>query len=201
MTERPILFTTEMVKAVLAGTKTQTRRVIQPKLQAAGKITRIIVDENGDAWQGINPVSLLSCHYGKPGDHLWVRETWNNRDPLWGQKIAKTAQPVIYKADGGGYSPWIPSVHMPRWAGRINLEITNVRVERVQDISEEDAKAEGCTMDDDPYWRPTGFDPDSGGNLSYKNTFSWLWDSINEKRGLAWSVNPWVWVIEFRRIH
>jgi hypothetical protein len=95
-----------------------------------------------------------------------------------------------------------PSIHMPRWASRITLTITGVRVERLQEITEADAKAEGCSNDDDPYWRPSYADPDSGGHPSYRNSFSFLWDSINGRRkgGIySWHSDPFVWVLSFSR--
>lgn len=94
-----------------------------------------------------------------------------------------------------------PSIHMPRWASRITLEITGVRVERLQDISEADAKAEDCRADEDPYWRPTYSDPDSGGNPSARLSFEYLWSTIHAADGPnGWAANPWVWVVEFKRI-
>lgn len=175
MRERPILFIAEMVRAILDGRKTQTRRVIKaPK----GFEVRDAGVEFG-------------CPYGQPGDRLWVRESF---------AIGPRDKDVIFAADkkwdvdGKPLPPagsvWKPSIFMPHWASRIILEITGVRVERVQAISEEDAYAEGRSLNDecDPVSRPGG------------NWFRKLWDSLNAKRGFGWDVNPWAWVIEFKRI-
>lgn len=165
MNERPILFNGEMVRAILAGQKTQTRRITSKTQQHA-----------------------LFCPYGHPGDRLWVKETF---------AYAQDGT-VVYRASMVG-SPWDaitrraitwhPSIHMPRWASRITLEITDVHVERVQDIHEEDAIAEGI-------------DPRKLSYLSGERAvtkFSVLWNSIYAADGLGWDVNPWVWVVTFKR--
>ena len=190
MKERPILFNGEMVRAILDGRKTQTRRVIKiqsttterPYLRPDGLWTYTVCD-------GVAAVNPFACHYGIPGDRLWVRET-----------LSKSANDtLIYDADGapvmyGGESEKtnikkkIPSIHLPRWASRINLEITNIRVERVQDISVIDCACEGIEFAENDYSE----------NARYK--YHMLWDSINLKRGYGWDANPWVWVIEFRRM-
>jgi len=176
MKERPIIFSDEMVRAILAGEKTQTRRVMKP--------------------QPVNLVDAIQwekCPQGIPGDRLWVRETWAAPGYLDHRKPSDIEDwnPILYRADGFiarqfevGWSwhafmfgRWRPSVFMPRWASRINLEIVNVRVERLQDISEEDAKAEGCK-----------------GIKEFRAT----WGRINAKRGYGWESNPYVWVIEFQ---
>lgn len=166
MKERPILFNGEMVRAILAGQKTQTRRIPSKTQQDA-----------------------LFCPYGHPGDRLWVKETF---------AYAQDGT-VVYRASMVG-SPWDaitrraitwhPSIHMPRWASRITLEITDVHVERVQDIHEEDAIAEGI-------------DPRKLSYLSGERAvtkFSVLWNSIYAADGLGWDVNPWVWVVTFKRV-
>lgn len=205
MKERPILFNGEMVKAILEGRKTQTRRVIKLRIHEVGKISQITVDEIG-VWQGKNPMSLMSCPYGKPGDRLWVRETFayvscgendkgaikkgeNGIYPIgeydWDfYKIRYAATEDNCDWEGG----WKPSIYIPRWASRINLEITDVRVERVQDISEEDAQSEGVEFEE------------NSPSYEYSGLFAHLWNSINQKRGYGWDKNPWVWVIEFKRI-
>lgn len=206
MKERPILFSGPMVRAILGGRKTQTRRVVKP--QPNGEI-----DNLGD---GQTLISLSSnktwiCPYGQPGDRLWVRETW------WHDGISsKEPSSVCYRDSGEmpGYmrlagDTWRPSIHMPRWASRITLEITQVRVERLTDITEEDACAEGiepprCTKCGYTKW-DAQFHMDH--NLCGKPNpesavpvFAGLWDSINCKLGFGWDTNPWVWVIEFGRI-
>lgn len=178
MSEHPILFSGEMVRAILEGRKTQTRRVITVPVSDAhaGRPHSPMVKHNGD-WYKPHEWSP----YGVPGDRLWVRETW--------------AKPyvncdAVFRADykGAGILKWKPSIHMPRWASRITLDVVNVRVERVQDISEEDARAEGI----DDGWLVREQFPEA--RIAYR----YLWDSINAKRGYGWATNPWVWVIEFK---
>ena len=133
---------------------------------------------------------MRPCPYGVPGDRLWVRETF------YSNGMCKNTMSCHYRATYNGlFTPdtvpwkWTPSIFMPRWASRITLEITGVRVERVQDISEEDARAEGIP---DEYR--------AGHRIYYRPRFKTLWDSINAKRGFGWDSNPWVWVVEFKRV-
>lgn len=198
MAERPILFSGAMVRAILAGTKTQTRRVVKPQPY---------VDAQGNAcWNGSNfgqdgrgpllrslasPVpssrtKRVHCPYGAPGDRLWGRETWC---PLT-LGFAYAADPIWNGAPAGR---WRPSIHMPRAASRITLEITGVRVERLQDISEADAMAEGCSLE---CMTPTG--DDSGSAIHGPGGYIALWESINGPG--SWDANPWVWVVEFKRV-
>lgn len=175
MKERPIILSAEMVRAILAGRKTQTRRVITERYQQC-----LSPEDEPEAF-------LEFCPYGQPGDRLWVRETWGwfSKQFEWGD-----CRGVSYKADNAfapKYQTFRPSIHMPRWASRITLEIVSVRVERVQDISEEDAKAEGVI----PLEPRTGL---------YRCEFERVWDSINAKRGCGWNSNPWVWAIMFKRV-
>jgi len=189
--ERPIIFSAPMVRAILAGQKTQTRRVIKPQPD---------VPNPGTNWT----IAMSSnCPYGHPGARLWVRETCRAVEliPGWGGvnylagggdiKIENTESAVAqwWKLYGyrGGCGMTVPPIHMPRWASRISLEITGVRVERVQDISEADALAEGVDRTNTSL---PGYATER---------FRRLWDSINAARGFGWEVNPWVWVIEFRR--
>ena len=193
MKERPILFSAEMVKSILAGRKTMTRRVV--KLNSSGR-----VQLHGKQWHIEDKNVINGCPFGVPGDRLWVRETWgvekdfNNIKPfeLWpGDDESMLA--VDYAADKKRIwhrdyqGKWRPSIHMPRWASRITLEITSVRVERLQKITNNDALAEGT-----PDLRTIK------NNWDMKHCFSHLWDSINGKKH-PWTSNPWVWVIEFRR--
>jgi hypothetical protein len=152
------------------------------------------------------PLGWVKCPYGEPGDRLWVRETWSADfanhypyDRVWYAADSDRAHDIEIR-DGvkGIYSPesrefvpfrWRPSIHMPRAASRTDLEITRVRVERLQDISEEDAEAEGVD-----FLRHV---PDADETLSARDLYRILWDSINEARGFGWSTNPWVWVVEF----
>jgi hypothetical protein len=189
-----------MVRAILDGRKTQTRRVIKRELDNRGlRYCNEIVD--WEDWHGI-PVK---CPYGQPGDRLWVRETFAFWDTFNDRKPSElSGNPgVEYMAGGtnlyGGTEPhlvgrgkWRPSIHMPRWASRINLFVKDIRVERVQDISEEDARAEGTGPLRSDGRMTNGFPASEG--------FADLWDSINEKRGYGWNKNPWVWVVEFEVI-
>lgn len=195
--EKPILFSGAMVRAILEGRKTQTRRVIKPMRRFEhNNILKVGLPYAADPWavwwhgaETDRVGCLLECPYGKPGTHLWVRETFNV-GWLDGGK-------VLYRADGGsakkaGYPAepvYKPSIHIPRWASRITLEIVSVKVERVQDISEADATAEGVLL--------------AKNGLSPQESFIQLWDSINETRDdgkYAWMKNPWVWAIEFKRM-
>ncbi len=159
MKEKPIIFSTEMVRAILEGRKTQTRRVVKPQ-PPEGETVHVAYSET---WG-------VKCPYGKPGDQLWVRETWN------GTKNTG----FYYRADPGTCAgKWKPSIHMPRHASRMYLGIINVRIEPLQYITVREAKAEGV----ENLWE-----------------FVKLWDTINAKRGYPWIMNPWVWVVEFRRM-
>ena len=187
MKERPILFSGPMVRAILEGRKTQTRRVIKPQPTS----------DHGLVFEGIAPGKFgavsdgeITCPYGTIGDRLWVKETHHVRDAGY---VDGTGRDIVYKADDEDFPyGWTPSIHMPRWASRINLEITGIRVERLQDISEEDAKAEGVGVHG-------GWNADETEyGVNARGPFSRLWDSINAKRH-PWASNPWVWVIEFRR--
>lgn len=188
MKEKPILFNTEMVKAVLADRKTQTRRVIKNACD--------IIQDWDDKDKSYGPYyedqygdfhkSIEACPYGQIGSVLWVRETF----AFYGDDIQGV---VHYKAthqcEGSG---WKPSIFMPKKYCRIWLEIIDIRVERVQDIGEKDAESEGIQ-----FLRNA---PDVDEALSAKQLFECLWDSINEKRGYSWESNPWVWTVEFKRI-
>ena len=185
MKERPILMAGEMVRATLAGRKTQTRRVIkpQPELAPDGKWDW----KPRGKWAGAigkNGQHNLRCPYGQPGDVLWVRECFSPylyRDGCW------------YWADGNvaAYDATKPkpSIYMPRWASRILLEVVDVRVERVQEISEEDAMAEGVE------WKEYA----GLANKTAKKLFRTLWDKINGKKH-PWKSNPWVWRVEFKMV-
>lgn len=223
MKERPILEDTDMVKAILEGRKTQTRRVLsnQP-------------DKNCDeAFLGLDGIWCFSkptlskrisysgddikCPFGQVGDRLWVREAfmpdpsadsdhWNDEDSLhtyysWdgcGSKVSelpkalKTNKHVFYKASTNQpeLSLWTPNYRMPRWASRILLEITGIRVERLQSISKEDAKAEGCDYSTHPTAVEMGF------AIGAQTNFRHAWEKIHGDS--AWDKNPWIWVIDFK---
>ena len=175
--ERPILFSPAMVRAILSGQKTQTRRIAKPALWP-------ILDEalrvNGHPCHQFL-VGNIPCPYGEPGDRLWVRETFSH---VPGEGVAyRATNPEL---DG---APWKPSIHMPRWASRITLEITEVRVQRLQDISEDDVYAEGCASG----LRHDPFACDGTNDWCFPH----LWDSINGGTH-NWESNPWVWALSFQ---
>lgn len=240
MKERPILFSGDMVRALLDGRKTQTRRIVKlPHNNPLGQWepTSIggpnggrtaagdTVPLQGAIWHTRTGDSLM-CPYGQPGDRLYVRETWAAYwgPPALGARVvtdaavrqsdgsiahASAAEPlsVRYAADMDGEAPfgrkWKPSIHMPRWASRITLEVTGVRVERLQDISENDAVAEGIRQ----HGEKCGWVNEcqlSDGKRHFDSSaygmYRQLWDDLNAARGYGWDANPWVWMIEFRRI-
>jgi len=212
--ETPIIFNAEMVRAILDGRKTQTRRVIQlPKWayplftfhsneDGDFEIDDIFVNGKRQDWayaisKKTGCLAAIDCPYGARGDRLWVRETHRFQE--------KCGLLIQYRADWCAYwdsSPrsrqwpkdlnkWRPSIHMFRWASRTTLEVVGVRIERLQKISEGDAKAEGWTPPRDRQNRDTD---------RPQVWFRKLWNTLNAKRGYGWDVNPWVWVIEFKRI-
>lgn len=187
MRELPILFSAPMVRALLAGTKTQTRRIVKARDL-----------EWMDVHQGLRePDNAERCPYGQPGgDRLYVRETWaapHAYDHLPPRLIPQDAR-IHYAAteDRGGLL-WRPSIHMPRWASRITLEVTGVLVERLQEISYEDARAEGVE-----FWRNDGTLTELPPCSAHRYEFEDLWTSINGAD--SWNANPWVWVVSFRRL-
>ena len=201
MKERPILFSAPMVRALLAGTKTQTRRIIKPQHLAFF---------NQDAAAMLSDWNERPLPYGQTGDRLWVREAWglhaygDDTDWLKGGCTAMDLDDhvIAYRADWGPLQDgchWRPSIHMPRAASRITLEITSVRVERLQEISIEDAKAEGAWGPDDSIVQKVAdyFGTDIF-SANPRKAFQMLWESINGPD--SWAANPWVWAIEFRRV-
>ncbi|ECU3941111.1 TPA: hypothetical protein G8N49_003926 [Salmonella enterica] len=222
MKERGMIFNGEMVCAILDGRKTQTRRImkVQPEPSksrpgdfwfSSKKLESMV--HVSDLVPGNSPIADCHlffqehcCPFGAVGDRIWVRETFTGHylddDQIQDIKDGrdKASDLCEYRADyPDGYQAadgWTPSIHMPRWASRILLEITDVRVERLNAISQEDAQAEGMELTG---WRPTYSDPDSGGEVCtpYDN-FAQLWSSIYGEE--SWQGNPWVWVIEFKRI-
>lgn len=228
--DTPLLMKGPLVCATLEDLKTQTRRLNGLKEVNKRPDMMELVEHlcDGDRWcfrekdTGTDryPRSgIIKCPYGKLGDRLWMRETWQKFDPerdgipedrfgshcpykgITGGKPHEK-KPIhwraVYRADGEvehpehGKANWRPSIHMPRWASRINLEITSIRVERVQDISYADSTKEGVPADlSIPEFYPGG---------RYRAPFKTLWDSINAKRGYGWDKNPWVWVVEFKRL-
>ncbi len=246
MKERPILFSAPMVRALLDGSKTQTRRVVKPQPSGSSLDDPLDGKWLGKTFDGLILPKIrdlpIETPYGQPGDRLWVRESW--RIGAWCEDNGLLA--IDYLASEPEKTPWIkvpedaenfhggsvfekywvqstddaiesdlstdingryhwepgqspcrkrPSIHMPRWASRITLEITRVRVERLQEISGDDAKAEGVdipktmsVLDNDTKGRP---------HSAYRHCYKLLWESINGPG--SWDLNPWVWVVEFTR--
>jgi hypothetical protein len=227
MMEKPILFSSPMVKAILAGKKTQTRRIIKNYPSNYYKPTGEIgwgdepMGSFHELHDGAHEAKYIRCPYNHPGDHLWVRETWQRVETSDGLGVVYRADESILAVEYDEINefektnerlieprqelhdfidedmPWKPAIHMPRWASRITLEITNVRVERLHDISESEALAEG--IENFPYQMPESINLVKDSMVI--DRFARLWDSINAKRGFGWEVNPWVWVIEFKVVN
>ena len=201
--ERPILFSAPMVRAILDGSKTQTRRVVKPTVKGC-KVGVYTTDrskeielcnfdpEDGDPVDG----RAFVCPYGQPGDRLWVRESLWNEDGDW--NFSADDALVTGQSDrkdwllANGSKGAIPSIHMPRWASRIMLEVVDVKVERAQEISEADAIAEGTRA-----VPVDAFKPRLQGCFSERDAFAQIWQRINGKD--SWDANPWVWALSFRR--
>jgi hypothetical protein len=209
MKERPILFSAPMVRAILAGTKTQTRRVVKPQPDNdPAKHHPIEPYTNGRGnWNwvlaatGHGTGDPFPCPYGQPGDQLWVREAWSTHacfDAIPPRDL--TTRSIAYAADGPIKTGKLrPGMFMPRWASRITLEVTGVRVERLQDISEADARAEGAQAADPcDHARRSCADIGCGGPQDYRGGYRTLWEQINGAG--SWAANPWVWVVSFRVI-
>lgn len=233
--ERPILFSGPMVRAILEGRKTQTRRVVKrPFVGADGTphaAWEAVFDKSPDgikewrwrikgAQNSASPIG--SCPYGQPGDRLWVRETWQSNGLNWGKPISEMSGglgPVHYQATDKGewktyWGSWKPSIRMPRWASRILLEVVSVRVERLQDISAADAKAEGAkqwpelpigrlSTNDWCMEQPASRDECLGNaQMAFANYFCKI--NGHPPKGQhdprPWNANPWVWVVEFKRV-
>ncbi len=200
MKERPILFNADMVNAILDGRKTQTRRIVKPTKDRNGSGCQLAPCEIAGE---VNGGDYALCPYGQPGDRLWVRENF-----LYLMHGDVTAGDIKYCASidsrsaAGSKNPgywWRkrPSIHMPRWASRITLEIVSVRVERLKQISERDALQEGIGLVLADNWP----DPKAMSEAVAKSRragFKLLWESINGSD--SWDTNPWVWVVEFRRV-
>lgn len=217
MKERPILFSAPMVRAILEGRKTQTRRVVKPQpvshdaaesgdVVFYGGVLNRVSESRGrnKAAMGLLNAKTLYCPYGVPGDRLWVRETWSPGPRGIG---------FVYFADcpEGQHPPaWKPSIHMPRAACRITLEVVGVRTERLQEISEADAIAEGVQSVRDHYGDPSiplmhcgtvawqRYDGAACAAPSAQLSYQSLWESING--AASWKANPYVWVVEFKRL-
>jgi len=178
MKERPMMFTGATVQAILEGRKTQTRRIVKPQPL-------------------IGPCRscLLMSPLGMPGEHIWVKETWAETHN------AKRTTAYVYRSDDPEIKVkrWRSAMFMPRRASRINLEITDIRMERLQDVTDSDAKAEGIYLHSSHGLYNADHTKMWGGRTRVEG-YRALWDSLNEKRGFGWNKNPWVWVITFKRI-
>ena len=202
--ERPILFSGEMVNAILSGAKTQTRRVVKPPPAEHTEIWNREkgVAEHSEAW--FSNV-LRRCPYGHPGDLLWVRETWFPAP--WSDGNKDFVKP-LYRADAesdgyvhgfdAGEDKWKPSIFMPRWASRITLKVEGVRVQRLQDISEEDCYDEGIDDSQIQLAQTVALPPCTVNIPTPKTVYRDLWDSLNKKKH-PWSSNPWVWAVTFSK--
>ena len=191
MKDRTIIFSGPMVRAILEGRKTQTRRLVKPQ-----------------DWQLKSGEFRWIHPYGRVGDRLWVRETWAGNKTRVAYRATMNHAGVNWDAEHTKMywerlqhptlpvpiaDKWKPSIHMPRWASRLTLEITGVRIQRLQDISEDDAIAEGIRCGGESEWTGTHKSGDC-----HRGRFAFLWDSLNLHRG-PWVTNPWVWAITFRR--
>lgn len=229
MREKPILFSTPMVKAILDGRKTMTRRIVKPQPPDEAKTLcgpktyePIAIDKDGEMYPGSpiygaydeNGEWGTKCPY-QPGDHLYVRETWRcvkydnmDGDLNYGVEFKDGTRKYFKFDDSERYHQfgkyalkkgWQPSIYLPKEAARIWLEVTSVRVERLQEITEEDAVKEGIknVFERNPHYDGT---IGSAIKINHLTQFRELWDSINAKRGYGWDTNPYVWVIEFKRV-
>ena len=235
MTDRPILFSAPMVRAILDWQKTQTRRVMKPQPPKPEEffgsdfgLSRSIADglkmyslndhprlpKHPTDWDLVGSVGVARdagrpqryrCPYGQPSDRLWVRETWGMNHYQFEQGPIPKARPADFDEPDSNYLVyrateddtevqnelrWWPSIHMPRWASRILLEITEIRVERLNDCSEADALAEGS--------QHPSLVPIVGAGWSSRDMYARLWEQINGAG--SWASNPWVWVVEFKRV-
>lgn len=224
MKERPIIMSAESVRAILDGHKTQTRRVMKPQpyedarqypFMAEPKSCVVWSPRPGNEWfdwgNGFDLLIYQDCRYGQPGDRLWIKETWNYitlaenefqpNHPSYRRRPDGVPVFAFWKADEPEEGRWHSSWFMPRWMSRLTLEITDVRVERLQDITEADAIAEG--------WYGSGL-TDSGRRLMkplswFRNTWDVMhakggssWNRHRIEAGIPWTKNPWVWAISFK---
>ncbi|EAZ4212186.1 hypothetical protein CS183_07265 [Salmonella enterica] len=217
MNERGMIFNAEMVRAILEGRKTQTRRPVKPQPE--------LTERSGFSWNGAvfgsgsddretnRNFAHVKCPFGKPGYRIWVRETFRVHSRAtdvatlvyrasvrnsWTEQTHRVPVAVCNKP--AIPEKWTPSIHMPRWASRITLEITDVRVERLHNISERDALREGLFQlpASGRYCLQPGMQYFGMASSSAKEVYSWLWASIYGEE--SWAANPWVWVIEFKRV-
>jgi len=200
MKERKIAFNGAMVRAILAGQKTQTRRVMKnpptPSTHFPWLGVKSLRGTHSFVYPNALPEILAECPYGQPGDRLWVREAWRLPSIFSAPSCCTYAHDLTLHAADGRNNPattWQNIMLMPRWASRILLEITDVRIERLQSISEADALAEGvkhceAELDTGGYW------------YAPEELYSMLWTKIYGWGERGWNANPWVWVVEFKRV-
>lgn len=195
MKERPILFNGDMVRAILRGQKTQTRRPVmpQPFRTPPGTLHGWEWNLHGKNVIWIAEAYLKCCPFGQPGDRLWVRETCAENG-VTAMAIYRASDHII---PNGIKFRWTPSIHMPRRLSRITLEITDISVRHVQDITEEQARLEGCPWSNGDPQGPFG---PTRMVIEARKEFRHLWDTLYAARGLGWDVNPWVWVVSFKRL-
>ncbi len=221
MKTRPIIFNSQMVRAILDGHKTQTRRVVKYNENVPeGRVfksqeSRSLINKQLVGLR-LTDRTIVKCPYGVPGEKLWVRETFQDFCPTWdgawcgcgSKKMITETHQVAYRATktpithaGANIHPtkWKPSIHMPRWASRITLEITDVRVERLHEITVGDLIAEGIIKLENAHIETYPLDLIVNRSEHY-TIWKKVWDSINAKRGYSFKSNPWVWVIEFKVI-
>jgi hypothetical protein len=213
MIEKPILFSTPMVRAILEGNKTVTRRIMKPQIKPCdhasfteapwkNEPTKFFMRDNEWACEycgnGVQYARGIKCPYGQPGDRLWVRETWT-RVPMQ----YEAENDYAYKADEVDDDKyiWRPSIHMPRAACRLILEVVSIQAEPLQAITEKGAFREGIDADNYDYQAAEhyliGGSPVQGGSPA-RFAFIALWNKINGTRGMGWEKNPWVWVVQFK---
>lgn len=214
MTARPIIFSAPMIRALLDGQKTQTRRIVKPQPTTSFWEPYSCPDGRWN-WvmknTGMGSGDPFRCRFGQPGDLLWVREVWALCGSLANVRPKDFEFPHIvlrdglrYQSDDDGYDGtvqyWRPSIHMPRWASRLTLRLTDVRIERLQEISEADAQAEGITGPHYVGYQAYFLPGDSKPRYSCATAaFECLWESLHGPD--SWATNPWVWALTFELIH
>lgn len=190
MNDKAIIFSAPMVRAILAGRKTQTRRVVKMD-PTRGYVKNV---RGYDLWHYSDPEAVRACPFGPIGRHLWVRETWA---PCIGGACAP-GNPTLYRADDEpvyNELTWCSPIYMPRWASRITLEVTEIRLQRLNEISEQDAVAEGFAAH--PYYMADG-SKDEMMSFAAVDDFATFWANMHGEESLR--ANPWVWAVTFKQV-